>query len=215
MAGKRNLHDWQRVEQELKGNQSISSGNLFQVLELSYSNLGDEKIKSCFLYCSLFPDEICCDQLVELWIGEGFLGEFDHIHEARNQGGDIIRRLQLANLLLDGMSEKYVRMHDIVRNVALRIAREVAREGKKVSVVQQEQVDMIKADQVEKWKEAQRISLWDCSVEELKESPSFLNLETLIVSCKLMSFPSGLFGYMPIIRVFFLINTYHKSSELV
>ena len=210
MAGKRNLQDWQSVEQELKSNQSMSSSKeerLFQVLELSYNHLGDEKIKSCFLYCSLFPDEICCDQLVELWIREGFLGEFDHIHEARNQGGYIIRRLQLATLLLDGMSEKYVRMHDLVRDAALRIVSERNKEF----VVQQEQVEMITAAQVEIWKEAQRISFWDCRVEELKESPSFLNLETLMVSCKLMSFPSGLFGYMPIIRVLNL----SKNFELI
>ena len=97
---------------------------MFNVLKLSYDALGDENIKSCFLYCSLFPDEICCDQLVELWIGEGFLGEFDHIHEARNQGGDIIRRLQDVSLLQDGMSKKYVRMHGVLRDGALRIASE-------------------------------------------------------------------------------------------
>ncbi|XP_034678244.1 disease resistance protein SUMM2-like isoform X3 [Vitis riparia] len=73
--------------------------------------------------------------------------------------------------------------------------------GRKKKFVVQEEVELIEADEVAKWKEAQRISLWDCSVEELKESPSFLNLETLMVSCKLMSCPSGLFGYMPIIRV--------------
>ena len=78
-------------------------------------------------------------------------------------------------------------------------------------MVQQEQVEMITAAQVEIWKEAQRISFWDCRVEELKESPSFLNLETLMVSCKLMSFPSGLFGYMPIIRVLNL----SKNFELI
>ncbi|KAJ9672988.1 hypothetical protein PVL29_026314 [Vitis rotundifolia] len=73
--------------------------------------------------------------------------------------------------------------------------------GRKKKFVVQEQVELIEAYEVATWKEAQRILLWDCSVEELTESPSFLNLETLMVSCKLMSYPSGLFGYMPMIRV--------------
>ncbi|KAL6314905.1 hypothetical protein AAG906_029124 [Vitis piasezkii] len=203
MAGKKSPEEWERDAQTLMSNPSEFVGmedHLFPVLAFSYDSLDDDNIKACFIYCSLFPEnhEICCDQLIELWIGEGFLDGFDHIHEARNRGGVIIKRLRLASLLENGMSERYVKMHDLIRNMALWIAGE---RGKKKKFVVQEQVESIQAYKVAKWKEAQRISLWDCSVEELKESPSFLNLETLMVSCKLMSYPSGLFGYMPIIRV--------------
>ncbi|XP_034678243.1 disease resistance protein SUMM2-like isoform X2 [Vitis riparia] len=164
LAGSTAPEEWKKAAQTLK-NPSYESQGTFSALELSYDRLPSDTIKSCFIYCSLFPEdrEICCDQLIELWIGEGFLDEFDHIHEARNQGA--------------------------------------GERGRKKKFVVQEEVELIEADEVAKWKEAQRISLWDCSVEELKESPSFLNLETLMVSCKLMSCPSGLFGYMPIIRV--------------
>ncbi|XP_034679813.1 disease resistance protein UNI-like [Vitis riparia] len=199
LAGSTAPEEWKMKEQMFK-NQSYESQGIYSVLELSYDKLPSDTIKSFFIYCSLFPEdhEICCDQLIELWIGEGFLDEFDHIHEARNQGGIIIEHLQHAHLLVNGISEKYVTMHDLIRDMALWIAGE---HGRKKKFVVQEQVESIEADKVATWKEAQRISLWDCSVEELKESPSFLNLETLIVSCKLMSYPSGLFGYMAIIRV--------------
>ncbi|KAL6313622.1 hypothetical protein AAG906_006991 [Vitis piasezkii] len=199
LAGSTAPEEWKMKAQMFK-NQSYESQGIYSVLELSYDKLPSDTIKSCFIYCSLFPEdhEICCDQLIELWIGEGFLDEFDHIHEARNQGGIIIEHLQHAHLLVNGISEKYVTMHDLIRDMALWIAGE---RGRKKKFVVEKQVESIEADKVATWKEAQRILLWDCSVEELNESPSFLNLETLIVSCKLMSYPSGLFGYMPIIRV--------------
>ena len=199
LAGSTAPEEWKMKAQMFK-NQSYESQRLYSVLEWSYDKLPSDTIKSCFIYCSLFPEdhEICCDQLIELWIGEGFLDEFDHIHEARNQGGIIIEHLQHANLLQNGISEKYVTMHDLIRDFSLWIAGE---SGRKKKFVVQEEVESIEADKVATWKEAQRISLWDCNVEELKESPSFLNLETLMVSCKFISCPSGLFGYMPLIRV--------------
>ena len=49
----------------------------------------------------MFPEdwEISCKQLIELWIGEGFLHEFHQIHDARTEAEDIIDELTLACLL--------------------------------------------------------------------------------------------------------------------
>ncbi|XP_034679809.1 probable disease resistance protein At1g15890 [Vitis riparia] len=183
MARWRTPQAWQTAAHKLKSNPSRFPGmeqDLFLVLACSYHNLPSDNIKSCFIYCSLFPKnhEIGRDQLEELWIGEGFLDEFDHIREARNQGDSIIARLQGAFLLRDGMSEKYVTMHDKICDMALWIAHEG---GRKKKFVVEKQVELIEADEVATWKEAQRISLWDCSVGELKASPSFLNLETILM----------------------------------
>ena len=48
---------------------------MFAILDFSYDSLSNDTIKSCFLYCSMFPSdyEILEDELVELWIGEGLL----------------------------------------------------------------------------------------------------------------------------------------------
>ena len=48
---------------------------LFHVLKLSYDGLRDDITKSCFIYCSVFPKEyeMRNDELIEHWIGEGFL----------------------------------------------------------------------------------------------------------------------------------------------
>ena len=50
---------------------------VFAILAFSYNSLSNGPIKSYFLYCSMFPydHEILEDELVELWIGEGFFTE--------------------------------------------------------------------------------------------------------------------------------------------
>ena len=62
--------------------------HLFSRLEFSYDSLPDEAIKLCFLYYSLFLEDypISPQHLIQLWIGEGGLDEYDNIQEARNQG---------------------------------------------------------------------------------------------------------------------------------
>ncbi|RVW26932.1 putative disease resistance protein [Vitis vinifera] len=57
--------------------------------------------------------------LIDLWIGEGFMDKFVDIYEARNQGEEIIRSLKLACLLEGGVSEHTCKMHDVIRDMAL------------------------------------------------------------------------------------------------
>lgn len=55
---------------------------VFFVLKFSYDSLCDEIIKICFLYCFLFLEdyEIMKYDLVDFWIGEGFLKEYRVIY---------------------------------------------------------------------------------------------------------------------------------------
>ena len=57
------------------------------ILKFSYDSLSDDTVKKCFLYCCIFPEDhdIEKNELIELWIGEGFLDKFDDIHDARNE----------------------------------------------------------------------------------------------------------------------------------
>ncbi|CBI21682.3 unnamed protein product, partial [Vitis vinifera] len=162
MAGAKTPEEWEKKIQMLKNYPAKFPGteeDLFRVLAISYDSLPDEAIKSCFLYCSLFPEdyEISHRKLIQLWIGEGFLDEYDNIQEARNQGEEVIKSLQLACLL----------------------------ENKNKFVVK-DGVESIRAQEVEKWKKTQRISLWDSNIEELREPPYFPNMETFLASCKVL-----------------------------
>ncbi|XP_047257852.1 disease resistance protein At4g27190 [Capsicum annuum] len=78
-------------------------------------------IRSCFLYCSLYPAAIPTDDLIHCWWGEGILGEHDMYEEAYNRGITLIESLKDA-CLLEANEMHYVKMHDVVRDVAIWIA---------------------------------------------------------------------------------------------
>ncbi|XP_055819695.1 disease resistance protein At4g27190-like [Solanum dulcamara] len=78
-------------------------------------------IKSCFLYCSLYPVDIPTDDLINCWWAEGILGEHDSYEEAHNRGITTIRSL-IDACLLETHEMDFVKMHDVVRDVAKWIA---------------------------------------------------------------------------------------------
>ncbi|CAG7868063.1 unnamed protein product [Brassica rapa] len=88
---------WVVVSQDLqyKGIQDQIPGmeeKILSILKFSYDGLEEEKVKSCFQYCSLFPEdyEITKEELIEYWISEGFIkGERDE-DGSNNQGHVII-----------------------------------------------------------------------------------------------------------------------------
>ncbi|KAJ9692230.1 hypothetical protein PVL29_011345 [Vitis rotundifolia] len=194
------------VEELLKSYPAEFSGmgdQVFPILKFSYDHLDNDTIKSCFLYCSIFPEDhiIRNEGLIDLWIGEGFLDKFADIYDARNQGNEIIRSLKLACLLEGDVSEDTCKMHDVICDMALWLSCESGKEKHKSFVV--DNVELIEAYEIVKWKEAQQISLWHSNINEgLSLSPYFLNLQTLILRySKMKSLPIGFFQFMPVIRV--------------
>ena len=107
--------------------------------------------------------------------------------------------------------EKFLKMHDVIRDMALWLARENGK--KKNKFVVKDGVEPIRAQEVEKWKETQRISLWDTNIEELGEPPYFPIMETFLTSCEYIeSFPNRLFTNMPVIRVLDLSNNFELTE---
>ncbi|KAL6314951.1 hypothetical protein AAG906_029171 [Vitis piasezkii] len=135
MAGAKTPEEWEKKIQMLKNHPAKFPGmenHLFSCLAFSYDSLQDEAVKSCFLYCSLFPEdyEINCNDLVQLWIGEGLLDDYGDIKEAKNRGEEIIDSLKHACLLESvGREDRwspatYVKMHDVIRDMTLWLARQ-------------------------------------------------------------------------------------------
>ncbi|RVX16994.1 putative disease resistance protein [Vitis vinifera] len=76
MASRKTPREWEQALQVLKSYPAefSSMGNqVFPILKFSYDHLENDTIKSCFLYCSIFPEdhEILNEELIDLWIGEG------------------------------------------------------------------------------------------------------------------------------------------------
>ncbi|RVW24736.1 putative disease resistance protein [Vitis vinifera] len=218
MAGTKTPEERRKKIEMLKNYPAKFQGmenHMFSRLAFSYDSLPDEAIKSCFLYCSLFPEdyENSHRKIIQLRIGEGFLDEYDNIQEARNQGEEVIKSLQLACLLENGRSpldekDEYLKMHDVIRDLALWLACENGK--KKNKFVVKDGVGYIGAKEVENWKETQRISLLrNTDIEELREPPYFPNMETFLATYKfIQSFPNRFFTNMPIIRVLDLSNNF-------
>ncbi|GAB4850597.1 hypothetical protein Ancab_029906 [Ancistrocladus abbreviatus] len=213
MSSKKSPQEWRHAIEVLRNYPSRFAGmanHVFPILKFSYDSLLDDTIKCCFLYCCIFPEDfdIPKDNLVELWLGEGFLDESDDLYEARNQGIDIIESLKLACLLETGYSVNTVRMHDVIRDMALWLA--CANGTKRNKVIVHEYTGAIYRPAVEKWNEAERVTLWGAN--RIGGSPSCPDLLTLFVrNCKLKKLPSQFFQHMPTIRVLDLSN----NRELV
>ena len=209
MAGKSTLQEWEQAIQMLKTHPSKFSGmgdHVFPVLKFSYDSLQNGTLRSCFLYLAVFQDDyvIIDNDLINLWIGEGFLDEFDNLHEARNQGHNIIEHLKVA-CLFESDEDNRIKMHDVIRDMALWSTSEYCGNKNKIVV---EKDSTLEAQQILKWKEGKRISLWDISVEKLAIPPSCPNLITLSFgSVILKTFPYEFFHLMPIIKVLDLSGT--------
>lgn len=208
MCSRKNPWEWNHAISVLRSFPSEFSGmgnKVFPVLKFSYDNLPCERDRNCFLFCSLFPEDynIRKDELINLWIGEGLLdGCCRNMHDAFNLGEFIVGTLKLACLLESDESEEFVRMHDMIRDMALWVANTSGREGNKILV--QRVGSNSEADSCEKWNEAERISVWGHhnSIESFIGEPLCPNLLTLLVKdTMLKTFSNEFFQSMLALKV--------------
>ncbi|XP_004296317.1 PREDICTED: disease resistance protein At4g27190-like [Fragaria vesca subsp. vesca] len=126
--GDKDLAEWQTAAQQLKKSQMANPDHddtAFECLKLSYDYLKHEDYKSCFLLCCLFPEDydIPIEDLFKYAIGKGLFRDTDTIYEARAIADTVVKHLIDSSLLLDGKYDGHVRMHDVVRDTAMRIAK--------------------------------------------------------------------------------------------
>ncbi|XP_058074795.1 disease resistance protein RPS2-like [Magnolia sinica] len=219
MACKKTPQEWEHAISVLSTSKPPSEiegmdDEMLLRLKFSYDNLGGDMIKSCFLYCALFPEDysIRKEQLIDYWIGEGFLdGWDDDLDEARNKGHDIIGRLKAVCLLENGSDEKTeVKLHDVIRDLALWIASECGK--KKNRFLVRAGIGLSHAPEVEMWKEAERISVMNNYVKEITETPQCPNLFTLMLQMNshFENVHTEFFQFMPVLKV---LDLSHSSIK--
>ncbi|TXG69216.1 hypothetical protein EZV62_004151 [Acer yangbiense] len=214
MASRTMPEDWRYAIQVLKSypSQFSEMGKyVFPSLRFSYDSLSDDTLRTCFLYCSIFPEDhnISKRELIELWIGEGFLDDFDNMYEAQERGRFIINSLKLACLLegsygkYKSYEEDYVKMHDVLRDMAHWVAREHGNE-----ILVKEDIGLITSQGIGRWKEAARVSLHGNSTQFLIESPVVCpRVQTIFVrGSKLVTLPGTLFQSIRTLEVLNLSN---------
>lgn len=205
MNRKMNVRDWNLAIHALplSGHELYARPErILRLLKVSYDNLEDGNVKSCFLYCSLFPQdyEIETSELIEYWICQGFIVDGD-----TKKGYEIIELLVRMHLLMQGEVKSKVRMHDVVREMALWVATNFGHDEAILCVKSgfwlHEIPENIHLRVVE------RISLMSNEISEL--SCSFLcpKLSTLLLqNNKLVDVSGEFFRFMPALVVLNLSN---------
>ncbi|KAG6671592.1 hypothetical protein I3842_16G011000 [Carya illinoinensis] len=128
LSNKSDEYEWKTALQQLKMSipQYITGMHpkVYSSIEFSYNYLGTDEAKSCFLLCCLYSDDydIPVEHLVRYGVAKRFLKVFGTVEETRAHVHAIVRNLRRSNLLLDSERYESVKMHDIVRDVAISIA---------------------------------------------------------------------------------------------
>ncbi|XP_073003314.1 probable disease resistance protein At5g63020 [Typha latifolia] len=114
-------------------------------LKFSYDSLKSDTLRECFLSCSMWPEDwwIKKETLMECWMGLGLIKEFDNMSEAYNTGytlmGDLIGACLLELVRENDINQDaFVKMHDLLRDMALWIARDNGKNKNKWVVLRDE-----------------------------------------------------------------------------
>ncbi|KAG7548304.1 NB-ARC [Arabidopsis suecica] len=205
MACKEDVHEWRHAINVLNSSSHEFPGmeeKILSILKFSYDGLGDEKVKLCFLYCSLFPEdyELKKEELIEYWICEGFINGNRDEDGSNNQGHAIIGSLIRAHLLMDGQFTTMVKMHDVLREMALWISSNFGKQEKKLCVKSGAQLCNIPKDI--NWEIVRRISLMSNQIAEISCCPTCPNLSTLLLrNNSLVDISGEFFRFMPVLVV--------------
>ena len=121
-------HAWNQMYNQFRV-ELAKPDNVQAILKLSYNDLPGN-LRNCFLYCSLFPEDCIMsrESLVRQWVAEGFAVTNEN-NTLEDVAELILVELITRNLL---QVEEYdelgrvntCKMHDIVRDLALSIARD-------------------------------------------------------------------------------------------
>ncbi|GMN28554.1 hypothetical protein TIFTF001_051675, partial [Ficus carica] len=125
MKGVEDIREWRHALEEIRDvKHDDMQERVFRVLEYSYLKLNG-KVQECFLYCSLYPEDewIRRDELIEHFIDEKLVDGMKSRKSQFDEGHVIVNKLENICLLEpDGLHE-HVKMHDLVRDMALSVTR--------------------------------------------------------------------------------------------
>ncbi|XP_071725348.1 disease resistance protein UNI-like [Rutidosis leptorrhynchoides] len=151
--------------------------DIYGRIKVSFDFLNGKKIQSCFLLCSLFPEdyEISMEDLTWIAWGLGLFEDYTTISTARREMIVMMDTLRNCGLVLDTGGDIFVKLHDIVRDTAHRIASDG------------ENIFMVKHAGLESWPKDNRsecytsISLMHNSIEEIPQGLAYPKLNTLFM----------------------------------
>ncbi|CAM0885103.1 unnamed protein product [Alopecurus aequalis] len=181
MYGK-DLKRWEYAIKHMKLSRSEDMNSVFEPLKFSYDSLRNKTLRDCFLTCALWPEdwEISKVDLARCWMGLGLLDEAD-IESSYSKAYSLIGDLRDASLLESrGGWHGYVRMHDVIRDMALWISCGCNEENDKWFV----RARLAKNERLSiPWRKAEYISLMWNQMEEFPPSDFYPCLMTPKILC--------------------------------
>ncbi|KAJ8628499.1 hypothetical protein MRB53_021806 [Persea americana] len=214
MCGVDNALVWKDALKDLKEANGKFEGidKVFAPLKFSYTQLPSHVLQSCFLYCSLYPEdhEISANELIDGWICEGLIDGSGTREDDINKGHTILDRLIKVSMLerCDGFVPGiHVKMHDLVRDMAINITKS----EKPRSVIYAGQ--QLKDFSILLPEDAMRMSLMENGIEVLSGQPNCQHLLTLLLQYNPLEkiSPDSYFDHMCSLRVLNLSSTKIKS----
>ncbi|KAJ4958911.1 hypothetical protein NE237_026022 [Protea cynaroides] len=126
MADRDGVGEWADAVREIEKSAMDLRGmkeEVFVPLKFSFDKLQDDMLRSLFLYCACFPEDsdIFTRNILDYCVGEGLVDKLSSLMAVKNKGKAMIKTLKIASMLEDGLSEGSVRMHDMMRELALMI----------------------------------------------------------------------------------------------
>ncbi|KAG5224090.1 disease resistance protein [Salix suchowensis] len=129
LRGVDNPNEWRSTLKQLResGYRDMDE-KVFKVLRVSYDRLDDGlPLQKCLLYCALFPEDDLIERevLIDFLIDEGIIEEIRR-QDAVDKGHTMLNRLEYVSLLESAKTYdgKRVKMHDLIRDMAIKIQQE-------------------------------------------------------------------------------------------
>ncbi|KAJ0028591.1 hypothetical protein Pint_36255 [Pistacia integerrima] len=124
LGGKNDVSVWKDASKKFslpKTSRECQIEDLLQLLKFSFDQLSDNDVKSCFLHCALFPEdqEVNIYKFIEYCIQEGLITGAQA--DAHKRGHYIVDVLVHASLLQVTEGGDSIKMHDLIRDLALGI----------------------------------------------------------------------------------------------
>jgi len=173
LRGVDDLHEWRNTLNKLRESK-FRDNEVFKLLRFSYDRLGDVALQQCLLYCALFPEDhwIEREALIGHLIDEGIIKGMRSRKDAFDEGHTMFNRLENV-CLLESFKMEYndrrsvVKMHDLIRDMAIQILLENSQGMVKAGAQLKELPDG------EEWTEnLTRVSLMRNQIEEIPSSYS-------------------------------------------